>query len=242
MRPFRLLRQSLDQEDAVVFQAGSKYAGSAVVAPEAKGVLYWSSDPDAGDNSPADLLRVSTSGGSAEKLFSTASYATVGLDCPIRSASSCVLSSLDHGQLLFRALDPEQGPGKELYRTAMNTPEFLSWKLSPDGSSIAIVSPDQLPGQIKVIDLTRNQEHNLQLPKGSVVNDLAWTADGKAFFGLVDQSHKSFIARIDLDGKMQTLLDRGIHELTNPISSPDGRHLAFSQRTLENNVWLLDNF
>jgi Tol biopolymer transport system component len=164
------------------------------------------------------------------------------LDCPVHSASSCVLSSLDHGQLLFRALDPEHGPGKELYRTAMNTPEILNWKLSPDGSTIAVVSPDQFPGQLKMIDLTRHQEHTLQLAKGSEVSDLAWTADGKALFGLVSQSHKSALARIDLDGKMHLLLDRGIHELENPSSSPDGRHLAFSQRTLENNVWLLDNF
>jgi Tol biopolymer transport system component len=93
-----------------------------------------------------------------------------------------------------------------------------------------------------VIDLTRNQEHTLQLAKGSEVSDLAWTADGNALFGLVSQSHKSAIARIDLDGKMRILLDRGIHDLGSPAASPDGRHLAFSQRTLENNVWLLDNF
>ncbi len=241
-RTHQIFRQALDQDDALVFQSGSKYLGAAVAAPEGKGVLYWSFDPDAGNNFPADLLRVSVAGGAAEKLFSATSYAAVGLDCPIRSASFCVLSSLDHGHLLFRALDPEHGPGKELYRTAMNTPEVLSWKLSPDGSTVAVVSPDQLPGQLKMIDLTRNQEHTLQLAKGSVVSDLAWTADGKALFGLVYQSHKSAIARIDLDGKMRILLDRGIHELEIPIASPDGRHLAFSQRTLENNVWLLDNF
>ena len=241
-RTHRIFRQSLDQEDAVVFQAGSKYVGAAVVAPEGKGVLYWSLDPDAGDNSPANLFRVPVSGGAAEQVLSVASYAAIGLDCPTRSASSCVLSSLDHGQLLFRALDPEHGPGKELYRTAMNTPEFISWKLSPDGSTIAVVSSDQLRGQLKMIDLTKNQEHTLQLANDSVVSDLAWTADGKALFGMVTQAHRSTIARIDLDGKIHMLLDRGIHELTNPTSSPDGRHLAFSQRTLENNVWLLDNF
>ena len=238
----QIFRQSLDQDDAVVFQSGSKYVGAAVAVPEGKGILYWSFDPDAGANSPADLYRVSVSGGAAEKLFSSSSYGAVGLDCAIHSASSCVLSSVDHGHLLFRALDPEHGPGKELYRTSMNTPELLNWKLSPDGSTIAVVSPDQLPGQLKMIDLTRSQEHTLQLAKGSVVSDLAWTADGKALFGLVSQSHKFAIARIDLDGKMRLLLDRGIHELVNPTSSPDGRHLAFSQRTLENNVWLLDDF
>jgi eukaryotic-like serine/threonine-protein kinase len=239
----QIFRQALDQDDAVVFQSGSKYLAAAVVAPEGKGVLYWSLDLDAGNNFPVDLFRVSVSGGAAEKLFSATSYTAVGLDCPIRSATSCVLSSLDHGQLQFRGLDLEHGPGKELYRTAMmNTPDYLSWKLSPDGSTIALVSPDQLPGQVRMIDLTRSQEHTLQLAKGTEVIDIAWTADGKALFGLVSQSHKSAIARIDLDGKMHMLLDRGIHELENPAASPDGRHLAFSQRTLENNVWLLDNF
>jgi hypothetical protein len=53
---------------------------------------------------------------------------------------------------------------------------------------------------------------------------------------------KHLIIRVDLDGKTDVLLDRKgiwVGSLTLP---PDGRHLAYSQATSDENVWLLDLF
>jgi hypothetical protein len=56
------------------------------------------------------------------------------------------------------------------------------------------------------------------------------------------QSTNYLLVRIEADGKTRALLDKGReHWLFAPISSPDGRHLAFSQQTFENNVWLLEH-
>jgi Tol biopolymer transport system component len=52
-----------------------------------------------------------------------------------------------------------------------------------------------------------------------------------------------FIAKLDLDGKTHVLLNRGRNQfLSNLVSSPDGRRLAFSQATFDLNAWLLEDF
>jgi hypothetical protein len=46
-----------------------------------------------------------------------------------------------------------------------------------------------------------------------------------------------------LERKTRLLLDRGRNQsFSLPRASPDGRDLVFSQKTWENNVWLLENF
>jgi Tol biopolymer transport system component len=124
----------------------------------------------------------------------------------------------------------------------MSHPNDLNWSISADGSRIAITSGDQLRGQVRILNLADGAEHNLQLPAGWYVWSLTWTPDGKALFAAV-QSTNYLVVRIEADGKTRVLLDKGReHWLFAPISSPDGRHLAFSQQTFENNVWLFEHF
>ena len=62
--------------------------------------------------------------------------------------------------------------------------------------------------------------------------DMTRELGGEPFMGL---------AAIDPEtGRWRTIY-RGLTIGMGPVS-PDGRYLAFSQRTLENNVWLLENF
>jgi Tol biopolymer transport system component len=83
----------------------------------------------------------------------------------------------------------------------------------------------------------------LHLPHGWSLWSLHWTGDGNALFVTATQSTNYLVARIDLDGKTQVLLDRGRNQwLSSPVPSPDGRQLAFSQQTFETNAWLLENF
>lgn len=119
---------------------------------------------------------------------------------------------------------------------------MLEWSISPDGSSIAIASLDQLREQIRIVDSRNGTENNIHLAHDWKVWNLGWAKDGSAIYAAV-QTTGYFIARIDLDGKTHVLLDRGRAQwLSNPCPSPDGRSLAFSQRTFESNVWLLENF
>jgi len=118
----------------------------------------------------------------------------------------------------------------------------VDWRVSSNGSRIAVASLDQLREQVRIIDFRNGTERNLQLPHGWLIWGLSWTSDGNALFatGLLKEY---FIARIELDGKTRVLLNRGRNQwLGSLCASPDGRHLAFSQRAFASNAWLLENF
>jgi Tol biopolymer transport system component len=146
--------------------------------------------------------------------------------------------------LIFEALDPVQGRGRELVGTKLGQTSDLDWSVSPEGSRIAVSSADQLYEQVRILDLQKGAERNLKLPHGWYILQLSWAAQGGALFAAAQsKSMGYFIARIELDGKSRVLYDRGRNQsLYSPCPSPDGRYLAFSQQTWETNAWLLENF
>jgi len=239
----QMFRQSLGNDNAEVLMPGPDDEGSAMPSPDGKWILYWwfphSVDPH---SSSKRLMRFPASGGSPEQVLEIKSGSNISYDCPLNSVRACVLSRWEEGQLTFYSLDPVQGQGKQLCATKMSNPVDLSWSVSADGSRIAVTSNDQLKGQVRILDLTSGAERDLQLPHGWDIWSLSWTTDSKALL-VAAQSSNYMIVRIEMDGKTHVLLDQGReHWLSGPISSPDGHHLAFSQQTFENNVWLLENF
>jgi dipeptidyl aminopeptidase/acylaminoacyl peptidase len=145
--------------------------------------------------------------------------------------------------LIFYALDPLVGQGKELARTKLASPSGLDWKVSPAGRRIALSSQEQLPGQIRILDLVNGGEHNTALPRGWGIWDLSWTADGDAMFAAAWSTAGYFIARIELNGKARVLLSRSRNEwLGSLCPSQDGRYLAFAQQVWDSNAWMLENF
>jgi Tol biopolymer transport system component len=187
-------------------------------------------------------MRFPTLGGSPEQVLEARIGDVAGFDCPIRPPSSCVFTYWERGQLIFSALDPVQGRGKEIARTKLGSPPDFDSGLSPDGFRMAVSSKEQLPQQVRTLDFRNGTERNLQLPHGWRISSLGWTADGNALFAAA-MSTGYFIARIELDGKTRVLLNRSRSQfLSHPCPSPDGRHLAFSQQTRESNAWMLENF
>ena len=240
----QIFRRPLDRDKPESVQRDGTYLSGATLTPDGKWVLFFSSNPDLGRADKPKLMRMPVVGGAAEFVTTLADDSpSSSIDCPSKaSAGSCVLSTRESNQLVFYALDPEHGPGRRLYGSGIGAADLLSWKISPDGSSIALSSLDQLHGKIRFIDLARQQQHDVALPEGIGVLDLSWTADGRALLASAMQDGKHSIVRIELDGKVSILANLGVHEIYAIIPSPDGRHIAFSQRTLESNVWLVDNF
>jgi eukaryotic-like serine/threonine-protein kinase len=244
---FRIFCQPLDRDSAELFVTGSIDLDlfSAELSPDGAWILYWAI-PRSGawPQEANELMRVPISGGAPEVVLKMTSPASImtAFHCPLNQAASCLLSRGEQGELAFYALDPVHGPGKELARTKLGNADDLYWSISPDGSGIAISSQDQLPQQIRITDLLAHAERNLSLPQGLRIYGLTWTPDGKALIASASQAGNQELIRIELDGRTHVLLERGRHELEDPVPSPDGRYLAFSQRSLENNVWLLENF
>jgi Tol biopolymer transport system component len=239
----QLFRQSLgrDAAEALIAEADNQTAGEP--SPDGKWILYWSWAHSRGSlPSSGRLMRLPASGGTPEQVLEIKGDPSFNFDCPSSSARDCLLSRWEQGQLTFYSLDPVQGQGKQAGATKMPQPNDLNWSVSADGSRIAITSRDQLKAQVRILDLADGTEHNLQLPQGWFVWSLSWAKDGKALFAAV-QSTNYMIVRIESDGKTRVLLDEGRdHWLYAPFSSPDGRHLAFTQLTFDTNVWLLENF
>jgi serine/threonine protein kinase len=240
----QIFRQRLEQDNAEPVIEGPDDQRQPEVSPDGRWILYWSSPYAIGGAPPANarLMRLPVSGGSPELVLEAGVGTGLDFHCPVRPVSACVLSRWEEGQLIFSSLDPVGGQGKELARTKLGMPAYLDWSIASDGSTIAISSQDQLREKIRVLYLQNSSERDIPLPRGWLIWNVNWSADGKGLFAAA-QTTGYFIARVELDGKTRVLLNRGrVHWLSYPRASPDGRFLAFSQRTFESNAWLLENF
>ena len=242
MGRFQIFKQRLDADHIELLAKGPDDQIGGALTPDAAWIFYFSL-VHGGQSPPASqwLMRIPGSGGLPEQVLEVPADPMIDFGCPSRPSSSCLISRWEQGELIFYALDPLQGQGKEVIRTKLGHTSALEWIISPDGSHIAIYSWTQLRGQIRILDLRNSTEWNLQLPKGWSISGLDWTMDGNAVFVIVI-STEYLIARIDLDGKTHILLERKNGWFGRPRTSPDGRHLAYFQETFENNVWLLENF
>jgi Tol biopolymer transport system component len=168
--------------------------------------------------------------------------ATFVFDCPTESPGSCVISRSNQGRLVFYALDPVQGQGRQIASTKFEQMNVEDWAVSPDGLRIAVANANQQGKQITILDFGNGAERNISLPPEWRVYSLAWAKRGNAFFAAVAAPHYQ-IVRIGLDGKTSLLLDHARDTwLSNIVPSIDGLHLAFNQQTFEANVWLLESF
>jgi serine/threonine protein kinase/Tol biopolymer transport system component len=242
MGRFQIFKQRIDADAPELLVSSPDDQMWPAFSPDAAWILYWSAAHGTRSQVTSQrLMRFPASGGSPEQVLEAPVDPMVAFGCPSRPSSSCVISRGERGQLIFYALDPVQGQGKEIIRTKLEQANDLEWHISPDGSHIAIASWNRLREQIRILDLQNGTERNLALPKQWEITGLSWAADQKALFAGA-ASTKFLIARIDLDGNTHVLLDRMGVWLGGPYSSPDARHLAYFQQTSDDNLWLLKNF
>ena len=239
----QLFKQKLDQDTAEPLIPSPDNQDSAELSPEDGWILYWSFPLNGGALAPLDVMRFPAGGGSPEKLLEFPPDTTTFFHCPSGSGGSCALSLLEGDDLIFYALSPVKGKGKELARTKVGKITGLDWMISPDGLRIALQC-DQLRRQVRVLDLRSGTQHDVSLPQGWILWKVNWAPGGNALLMSVQSRSTGYmIARMELDGKTQVLLSRGRNQWISDLSlSRDGRHLAFSARTWEGNIWMLENF
>ena len=237
---FQIYKQRIDADAPELLATSPDDLFYPSLSPDAAWILYWAVSQS---QSPSQrLMRVPASGGSPEQVLEAPVDPMIVFDCPSRPSSSCVISREEQGQIIFYALDPVQGQGKEIIRTKLGQAHDLQWCISPDGSHLAFASRTQLREQIRIVDLQNGTERNLALPKGWRIYGLSWATDGKALFASVPISLEFLISRIDLDGNTHVLFKRGAPWIGTPFSSPDGRRLAYFEGNVDDNFWLLENF
>ena len=115
------------------------------------------------------------------------------------------------------------------------------WDLSPDGTRIAILKSAE--GPIQIISLNGEPLREFTVNGWSRLRNLDWTADGQGLFISSLNEKESLLLKVDLHGNASILWEHpGGVGGTYGVPSPDGHHLAMLGWTVENNIWIMENF
>jgi serine/threonine protein kinase len=155
---------------------------------------------------------------------------------------------------------PEQLEGKEadartdLFALSVATYEMATGQkafdgrgiLSPQGQLIDKMKPGPAGLHIRVRSLTGGTVKEITYK--NLIGEYGfsgWSLDGKGVYLSEMALSDSLVPYASLDGHSQVLWKQGLspgHSAYGPVPSPDGRHLAFTIITAEENAWLLENF
>ena len=238
-----IFKQKVDQNTVQPIVTGPRVEdfNTPRVTPDGAWVLYHG-NPKAdglGSNSTTwQIMRVPIEGGVPQPVL-TASMADA-VRCAKTPAAPCMITEMsrDRKQLIFTAVDPVKGRGRELTRYDIGDPNAAyGADISPDGTRIAVCDNNQ---RIAILSLTGQV-----LQKFTVKNwngGMDWAADGKALFVGTATPRGSALTRVDLQGNAEVIWeqDGGVNNYALP--SPDGRRLAIWVATLSSNMWTLENF
>lgn len=241
-----IFKQTLNETvPRVVIQSRDNDCDGAVFTPDGLWILFREGKDLGLPVHPALLMRRLAAGGPARTVLEEPPGLQWSHACGIRSGSPCVLSQLEGADMVFYLLDPLRGRGPKLGRFPHRA-DFTGntgWGLSPDGSQIAYVTEH---GQVEIMSLRDQSWHEISLgPHWQQLQTVAWAADGKSLFVTCWKPDGSDFLHAALDGKVTLLWHNGHSPwqwATNPLPSPDGKYLAFQSKSLDSNVWMLENF
>ena len=231
-----IYKQSLDDDNPRLL-VSAKIQNEARATPDGKWVLYIPA-PQLGTRDPTHLMRVPFAGGEPEAIASVSPDARIL--CTRQPSQMCAIAQPDvnHKQLILTSINSEKGTGSEIARLDLD-PNESGWfvDLSPDGARIAaLTSP---AGPISVLSLGHKTIVEIHLKKWTNLHAIHWAADGKGLF-VGTGSVPGTLLYVDLLGNAKILWEHASPFLSSP--SPDGRHLAIADHTMDRNLWMVENF
>jgi Tol biopolymer transport system component len=114
------------------------------------------------------------------------------------------------------------------------------WDLSPDGARIAILKNRE--GRVQILSLNGQVPQEITVKGWNSLTNAVWTADGKGLFVSSLNPRGSVLLRVDLQGNAHQLWEHTGGVSTYGSPSPDCRHLAMLDWTVNTNIWMLENF
>ena len=192
---------------------------------------------------PFPILRIPLAGGRPETIMQISRLGNVS--CARAPSSTCVLVQSEDGkQMIVSILDPIKGRGSELARfdfdrelAAVDVPLGV---VSPDGTRLAIARNPE--GPIEIRSLHGQLIRNIPSQSLGILTWLTWSADEKGLFVSRKGQKGDELLHLDFQGNATSLRKCVGSDACQGFPSPDGRHLAVSDRAQSNNMWMMENF
>jgi serine/threonine protein kinase len=253
-----IFKQTLGQDSAEPLIALSKSDGlaGACLSPEGSWVYYTMMSYEEGPaettkimrdpvthvlpTQPSKIMRVPIQGGPPQ-LVLTASIEEWPR-CARSPSSLCAIAERtpDRKQIVFSALDPVKGRGRELARSNTDVTKDYHWDLSPDGNRIALLK--HRAGRVDILSLNGAAPRQITSKEWNTLSSVIWTADGKGLFVSSYKARGADMLQIDLLGNTRLLWEHPGGIDIYGVPSPDGKHLAMRGWNVEGNMWLMENF
>jgi Tol biopolymer transport system component/DNA-binding winged helix-turn-helix (wHTH) protein len=247
--PNHIFRQTIDATQPDLLVGGKDNLGHAQLTPDGMSALYLVFPASGKTTDNSRLMRVPLSGGPSELVLEEPGIGNY--KCARLPSTLCIYSQIDNGVQRFFTFRPTRGKLSELQaakRQSDDGPGSL-WSLSPDGKYLASpmsADPSQQSG-LRILDLATGTQREISLPGLGLMMGADWAPDSKSlwvggYMGRSSGGTRSGLVKVDLTGRVRTVLEGSSMAIWYAIPSPDGRRLAVMAHTDNSNVSLLENF
>ena len=237
---FGIYKQLLDSDIADPLMTGEDDYFPLCVSPDGHWLLYNIRPSHDAASIPDRIMRMPIAGGPVEPVLT--GY-IAGIWCARAPETLCLISerTADRNQLVFTAFDPIKGRERELVRFETAPAAEYAEDLSPDGGYIAIMRRLG-EGTITILSLADELKQEIALKGWTGLETLSWSANGKELFATTHIQHSSILLDLDLEGRARVLWTEHGGTGLRVVPSPDPRHLALFGRTINENMWMMENF
>jgi DNA-binding winged helix-turn-helix (wHTH) protein/Tol biopolymer transport system component len=218
------------------------------LSPDGTSYLFIERPKDWTEPASVAIMRAPVSGGAPQMILKLSGISDWGLrfECSAVAGKPCVLAQRQGKEIVFRAFDPVHGLSarNEVARIDADPAHPPAWTMAPDGLSLAWTRWEATGARIHVLPVAGKAvpDREVDVQNCSHVHSMHWSADGKGWLITSEWPVSWSISYAGLDGRARVLLQgMGMHA-PDAFPSPDGRHLAFSQRIMESNLWLIEGF
>lgn len=174
---------------------------------------------------PHSILRVSVDGGPVHEIVS-GHFVDGGARCAVAPAMLCAVAEPhdDGRHIIFSALNPETGRGRELARVNANDFADLRWALSPDGLRIGVT--DGKNPRIRIVMIGGSAAESITVSGHHGFANISFTHDGRGVMVPSTNVAGASLLSIALDGEARLLWQEpGAIDISG-MPSTDGRHVA----------------
>ena len=231
-----IFKQPTDQPLAESLTTSAEQLKQPRVTPDGSEILYISTPKSASLETPSSLFAIPIGGGAPRLVLKDVGIWNV--QCANAPLNFCLYSVAKGDDMETFRFDVKNG--KSSYPSQVDP--GCNWSLSPDGSQRAIVCPS-LKETIRLRSTLTGKTRDVRVTGHHEMGSIVWSADGKSLLvaGKTPEGGSALL-RITLDGKASVLLRSTTTEILGAIPSPDGRSLAIAEKSVYNNVWMIENF